>query len=148
MHRAWRADDGGYGKNSAFGEQVLGKPGKTTYTAPKYGFGTAERKHVRKVFVSEEHNKALHGIDSPGPLSYKLKSTVGKQDDSRKHNPPQWVFGSMQRFALPWGAFGAPMHTRPGPKAFFNCHCQKKKTADQGPRKKNALGFCVLWSKI
>ena len=56
------------GKNSALGPQVLGRRGKTTVSAPMYSFGTAERKHVRKVFVSTAHQKVdMHGLDSPGP---------------------------------------------------------------------------------
>ena len=113
MHRAWRADDGGYGKNSAFGEQVLGKPGKTTYTAPKYGFGTAERKHVRKVFVSQAHQKTdMYGLASPGPATYAMKTTMGKQEESVIPSDPSWTFGGAKRTPVEAGK------ASPGPAAY------------------------------
>ncbi|MGB0823622.1 MAG: hypothetical protein ACPGSK_05780, partial [Alphaproteobacteria bacterium] len=62
------------------------------------GFGSAERKNVKKVFISHEHMKIdLHGYDSPGPAMYTLKSTMGKQDDGRMVNPPTWAFSTAPR---------------------------------------------------
>ena len=46
-----------HGGVRAIGPQVLGRVGKATISAPVYGFGTAERKHVRKVFISTAHQK-------------------------------------------------------------------------------------------
>lgn len=66
---------------------------------PMFGFGTAGRQHVEKVFVSEEHNKSLYGVDSPGPVSYTLDSSVGRQGLSQKANQPKWVFSTGERFS-------------------------------------------------
>ena len=65
-------------------------------TQPMFGFGTSTREHVSKVYVSEEHNKSLHGIESPGPV-YELIRGVGKQLDSKKESCPAWVFGGAER---------------------------------------------------
>lgn len=103
---------GAYGMGSSFGSQIS----SAARTEPIAGFGSAGREHVRKVYVSEEHNKALHGIDSPGPLAYSLKTTVtNKQDSSRIRNPPTWVFGSTQRFKYEHVKRAA---SSPGPGAY------------------------------
>ena len=45
----------------AVGPQVLGR----FHSAPSMGFGTAGRKEVRKVWISQEHQKIdMHGFDS------------------------------------------------------------------------------------
>ena len=84
-------------------------------TQPMYGFGSAGREHVSKVFLSEEHNKSLHGIDSPGPQVYTLQGSVGKQELSRKGNQPAWVFASSNRFRYDHVKRAA---TSPGPGAY------------------------------
>lgn len=63
------------------------------------GFGTAERKNVRKVWISQDHQKRdMHGMHSPGPAAeYEIKSTMGKQFDSVIESPPAWVFASAAR---------------------------------------------------
>ena len=66
---------GAYDARTAVGSQVSSK----NKTAPIFGFGSATRDHVKTVYVSEEHNKALYGVQSPGPMSYNLTSAVGKQ---------------------------------------------------------------------
>ncbi len=51
---------------SSFGPQALG----ARRTAPAFGFGTATRDQVGKVFVSQEHTAlATAGTHSPGPCS-------------------------------------------------------------------------------
>ena len=77
------------------------------------GFGTAERKHVKKVWISQAHQKTdMHGMGSPGPATYALKSTMGKQDESVIPNPPTWVFGSAKRTDV------EPGKHSPGPAAY------------------------------
>ena len=79
---------------ASVGQQVLGR----FRTEPLAGFGTAERRHVRKVFVSNDHQKTdMHGLDSPGPMMYSLKSTMGKQENSKIRNPPSWAFSTSSR---------------------------------------------------
>jgi len=96
--------DGRYGNNpgpahyavppASVGPQVLGR----FKSEPLMGFGTAERKHVRKVFVSQQHNITdMYGMASPGPATYGLPSTLGKQELSTEKSPPVWVFGSGAR---------------------------------------------------
>jgi len=101
------------GRDSAFGAQVLGRRGKTTISAPTYGFGTAERKHVRKVFVSSAHQKVdMYGLASPGPATYGMKTTMGKQDESVMASDPSWVFGGASRTPVEAGM------ASPGPAAY------------------------------
>lgn len=82
---------------------------------PMFGFGTADREHVAKVYVSEDHNKSLHGIDSPGPMMYALNAAVGKQELSQKANQPAWVFAVQDRFKYEHVKRAA---TSPGPGAY------------------------------
>ena len=100
-------------KNSAIGPQTLGRRGKVTVSAPIYGFGTAERKHVRKVFVSHNHQRVdMFGMSSPGPATYAMKSTMGKQDESVAETLPSWVFGGAKRTPVEAG------RASPGPAAY------------------------------
>ena len=65
--------------------------------------------------MSEDHNKARHGIESPGPMVYKLKGAFGKQDASRAANQPAWVFSSTNRFKYDHLKRAA---TSPGPGSY------------------------------
>jgi len=88
---------GSYGQSGSFGTQTS----SSIRSQPKFGFGSAGRQHVEKVFVSEEHNKSLFGTQSPGPCSYNIKGSLGKQEISRPNvgsTQPSWVFGSTKRF--------------------------------------------------
>ena len=46
-------------------------------TAPIFGFGSADRSAMEKVFMTAEHAKSSYGKNSPGPV-YELKV---------RHNP-------------------------------------------------------------
>ena len=86
---------GAYAVRSSIGPQFS----SAIDSAPLYGFGSAGRDHVAKVYLSAEHDKSFYGINSPGPLAnYKIRASVGKQNDSRKPDKPAWVFGSTGRF--------------------------------------------------
>ena len=79
---------------ASVGPQVLAR----FRSEPLRGFGTAERKNVRKVWISQVHQKTdMHGMDSPGPATYALKSTMGKQDESTIPSPPTWVMADVGR---------------------------------------------------
>ena len=80
---------------ASVGPQVLAR----LKSSPLVGFGTAERKNVRKVFISQAHqNTDLYGMGSPGPhATYQIPSTMGKQPHSTAENPPAWVIGSSAR---------------------------------------------------
>jgi len=93
------------------GQQVS----SSKHTEPMFGFGSAGREHVAKVFVSEEHNKSLHGIESPGPMMYHLNGSVGKQELSKTRNQPAWVFSSSNRFKYDHVKRAA---TSPGPGSY------------------------------
>ena len=69
--------------------------------APAFGFGTASREQVNKLFVSQEHTLiATGGHHSPGPAAYALPASVGgKQPDGRKADPPVWRFSGAERFS-------------------------------------------------
>lgn len=85
---------GQYDAHPGVGTQASSK----NSSAPIYGFGSSTRDQVGKVFIAEEHNKALYGVGSPGPMMYNLPGSVGKQVHSRTVDQPTWVFGSSKRF--------------------------------------------------
>ena len=85
------------------------------HTQPMFGFGSAGREHVQKVFVSDEHNKSLHGVNSPGPCMYTLLGAVGTQQLSRTKNQPSWVFATGERFRYDHVKRAA---TSPGPGSY------------------------------
>jgi len=94
---------------ASVGPQVLGR----FRSEPLRGFGTAERKHVKKVWISQAHQRTdMHGMGSPGPATYALKSTMGKQDESVIPSPAAWVFGSAKRTDV------EPGKHSPGPAAY------------------------------
>ena len=102
---------GAYDVKPGLGVQVSSQ----THTEPLFGFGTAGREHVAKVYLSEEHNKSLHGCDSPGPSMYTLNAAVGTQQLSKKSNQPKWVFASSNRFQYDHVKRAT---TSPGPGAY------------------------------
>ena len=110
-HHASSAGPGAYDMAGGVGPQV--SSGKQTQ--PMFGFGSAGREHVAKVFLSEGHNKSLHGIDSPGPQVYTLLGSVGKQELSKTRNQPSWVFASSNRFKYDHVKRAA---TSPGPGSY------------------------------
>jgi len=102
---------GSYDMPTGVGQQVS----SSKQTQPMFGFGSAGREHVAKVFVSEDHNKSLFGIDSPGPQVYTLQGAVGRQDLSKTRNQPAWVFASSNRFRYDHVKRAA---TSPGPGSY------------------------------
>lgn len=102
---------GAYAERSAFGSQATSKQ----QSQPIYGFGSGTREHAAKCFVSEDHNKSRHGMESPGPMVYKLGGAFGRQQQSRGANQPAWVFGSTNRFQYDHVKRAA---TSPGPGAY------------------------------
>eukprot|EP00900_Chrysochromulina_parva_P021692 jgi/Chrpa1/4156/Chrysochromulina_OHIO_Genome00014500-RA len=101
---------GAYDARSGLGVQVS----STKEQQPLYGFGTSTRDHVAKVFVSEEHNKSLYGIDSPGPV-YTMDAAIGRQQLSQKSNGPAWVQGVAERWQYDHVKRAA---TSPGPGSY------------------------------
>jgi len=71
-------------------------------TRPVFGMGSSTRDNVQRVYISEKHSSSIFtGVNSPGPASYTLHASVGRQGASTKGNQPSWVFGSNKRFRNP-----------------------------------------------
>ena len=66
-----------YPAKGTFGRQVSGR------SAAAYGFGTSERQHTAKIFISEEHAKVNGSSDAPAPI-YKVPGSFGRQNESKK----------------------------------------------------------------
>ena len=67
---------------------------------PRYGFGTSNRDHMAKVYISSEHEKFSGGRDAPGPGNYPIKSLTGKPVVAGKQRSGQaWGFGTSKRFS-------------------------------------------------
>mmetsp|Transcript_15449 Transcript_15449/g.39847 ORF Transcript_15449/g.39847 Transcript_15449/m.39847 type:complete len:308 (+) Transcript_15449:95-1018(+) len=101
---------GAYDVASGVGQQVS----SAKQSQPMFGFGSATRDHVKNVYISEEHNKSLHGVNSPGPM-YTVDASVGVQHLSQKGNQPRWVFSAAQRFQYEHVKRAA---TSPGPGSY------------------------------
>ena len=78
---------------SMFGDQTL----SNRRSAPSHGFGSSTRGHANKVFMGSEHAKTSSLSCTPGPC-YEMGSSCGSQGDSGKVSPPQWRFGTANRF--------------------------------------------------
>lgn len=67
-------------------------------------FGTASREMELKVWLSEEHAKAIagsspHQTRNPGPGTYKIHGSVGPQPISKSQTLPAWKLGTEERFS-------------------------------------------------
>ena len=63
---------------------------KARQSSPNFGFGTSDRSHQAKVYMSPEHEKMNHGLQSPGPATYGLNGSVGVQRLSKDHSSASW----------------------------------------------------------
>ena len=103
---------GAYAQRTSMGAQIDG----VQPSQPIYGFGSSTRDGVKKVYLSEQHSSSLFtGANSPGPATYTLNSSVGKQGLSPKLNQPSWLFGSCPRFQNPALKISASL---PSPTAY------------------------------
>ena len=84
-------------------------------TEPAFGFGSSDREHSARCFVSDLHSKSSGGAfgASPGPGVYTPASSIGVQATSRGKSAPSWGFGKASRFK---GAFAD--NGTPGPGAY------------------------------
>uniref|UniRef100_A0A7S4B4M4 Flagellar associated protein n=1 Tax=Chrysotila carterae TaxID=13221 RepID=A0A7S4B4M4_CHRCT len=82
---------------------------------PQFGFGTSERRHRMKQFVSPNHARAEGGIHScsPGPAAYGTNSSIGNQRTTRGQTAPTWGFSKATRFRSNSDDTGTP-----GPGAY------------------------------
>jgi hypothetical protein len=84
-----------YDVRPAVGPQVNGR----LKSAPLYGFGTSNREHQAKVFISHEHGKVTGGRDAPGPGQYTVKSLTGNPVVAgHQRSGARWGFGTGKRF--------------------------------------------------
>lgn len=101
---------GAYSLSQAVGAQVS----STKQSAPCPGFGTSDRDHMAKVYLSPEHEKMMAGVHSPGPVSYTLAESTGKQAQSKNASMPSWGFGTANR----WTADKSTNASSPGPGSY------------------------------
>ena len=81
---------------------------------PRFGFGTSNRDHQAKVYLSPEHEKTTAGREAPGPGTYTLTPSTGnKQPQSNLHSAAAWGFGTASRFTAVKGTA-----TGPGPGSY------------------------------
>ncbi|XP_002994044.2 uncharacterized protein LOC9637080 isoform X2 [Selaginella moellendorffii] len=85
---------GAYEKASSFGDQVL----SYQKSPEKAVIGSATRKQQQKVYLSQDFNKSLYGIESPGPVVCDLRSSIGDQMHSENRNAPHIKFPMDKRF--------------------------------------------------
>jgi len=104
---------GSYDDKGILGEQASSK----LRTESAFGFGSSNREHISKVFVSDMHARAAgtsnNGNFSPSPNAYTLTNGIGVQPTSRGRSAPSWGFGKQSRFAA-----GAYETGSPGPGAY------------------------------
>jgi len=67
-----------------------------------------------KLYLSPEHEKMNCGVHSPGPVSYTLHESTGKQALSKNCSMPSWGFGTANR----WTADKQTRSHTPGPGAY------------------------------
>ena len=86
-------------------------------SAPVFGFGSADRNALARVFISVEHNRADFGKLGPGAV-YDLRSGFGEQNSSKNENPPKFSFGTASRFLQPSAARAKRNPQVPGPGSY------------------------------
>jgi hypothetical protein len=92
---AWVPGAGEYKLTPAVGPQVNGR----LKSSPLYGFGSSNRDHMAKVYISSEHEKYSGGRDAPGPGQYAIKSLTGNPVVSgHQVSGSRWGFGTGKRF--------------------------------------------------
>lgn len=86
---------GSYTQIAAVGIQAS----STKPSTPRFGFGSSNREHMAKVYISPDHEKVTGGRDAPGPGAYaQVPSTGQKQPMSNVHTAASWGFGTAERF--------------------------------------------------
>jgi len=102
---------GSYSADSTLGSQLSSR----LTTQPAFGFGSSEREHTARIFVSDLHSKSSGGAfgSSPGPGVYSQPSSIGTQATSRGRSAPSWGFGKANRFKANFADNGTP-----GPGAY------------------------------
>ena len=116
---SWVPAPGHYGNNEAHGRIAPGigpQIVSNSHSQPRFGFGTSNRDHAAKVYISKDHESSTGGRDAPGPGQYPIASMTGNRiASSTKVTSQAWGFGSAPRFrdTFKKGGFYAP-----GPGAY------------------------------
>ena len=74
------------------------QPYSQRQSAPSYQFGTSQRSHSQKMYISEAHSR--HQLPkTPGPGKYTPQSeSLGKHSDSTMEDAARYGFGTASRF--------------------------------------------------
>lgn len=125
-HKFGFGTDGRWTREQRRLSQQAEQPGPGTYSmdsaqsqyasssSPKeasYGFGTSNRAHAEKIFVSNAHAQGGAFVLSPGPASYRSTSSMGSQASTRGRTAPMSSFGKASRWS-------GKIDTTPGPGAY------------------------------
>ena len=84
---------GTYQEKSSMGDQIESKRS----SAQNAKFGTSQR--GAKLYVNRSSERETLGKHSPGPNTYNLSGSVGRQSSSTKKSAQSFVFGSSDRFS-------------------------------------------------
>jgi len=110
----WVPAPGHYGKEEEHGRIAPGVGPQTLSTKtsqPRFGFGSSNREHAAKVYISRDHEGATGGREAPGPGHYPILPMTGnKVVTSTKATSQAWGFGTSSRFRETFkkNAFYAP----------------------------------------
>jgi len=85
---------GAYSIRSGVGMQNL----STKQSGAAYGFGSGDRRHAAKVFISSAHALSTNVDASPGPATVGFSSSFGKSMSTMGHTGNSWSFGKAGRF--------------------------------------------------
>jgi hypothetical protein len=93
-------DSPGPGSYSAVSGGVGIQRSSAVVSEPAFGFGSSNRAHRARCFLSAEHSKCDAGnfATSPGPAVYKPAPSIGLQHSTRGRTAPGWKFGAATRF--------------------------------------------------
>ena len=86
---------GSYTMPSSLGQQSLSKKN----SASQFKFGTSTRDSLKKVYITQGHEREYIGFHSPSPNSYRVTSSLGQQWVSRKKSSKNFKFGTADRFS-------------------------------------------------
>lgn len=103
---------GAYALGGSIGRQLT----SNRATSNAYGFGSGDRRHAGKVFISSEHAKTVNIDASPGPAIVAGPSAFGKSSSTRGPTSNSWSFSKADRFGYQSRTIAA--NNTPGPGSY------------------------------
>ena len=97
---------GQYSIKSTVGKQV----DSTKPSMPQHSFGSGTRAATNKLFISVEHEKSQHGLNSPGPATALPSSSMGRQMNSNSKSQNPFSFGTSKRIVYADSGVPGPGH--------------------------------------